>query len=95
MESENTKMQNILSVLEKYTDMDFSNKIDIKSMIEADFATIHFKATLRDVVESIKHSKRKTYPVIKKNNKLLGIIYLDNVREEMFNAELYDKVTAK
>ncbi len=76
-------------------DTSILSKIDIKSMVETDFATIHFKATLRDIVESIKHSKRNTYPVVKKNNKLLGIIYLDNVREEMFNAELYDKVTAK
>lgn len=76
-------------------DTSILSKIDIKSMIERDFATIHFKATLRDIVESIKHSKRNTYPVVKKNNKLLGIIYLDNVREEMFNAELYDRVTAR
>jgi len=71
------------------------SKIDVKEMIETDFATIHFKSTLRDIVETIKHSKRNTFPVVKKNNKLLGIIYLDNIREEMFNAELYDKVTAK
>jgi CIC family chloride channel protein len=64
-------------------------------MIETDFATIHFKSTLRTIVESIKHSKRNTFPVVKKNNKLLGIIYLDNIREEMFNSELYDVVTAK
>ncbi|HRH11919.1 MAG TPA: CBS domain-containing protein, partial [Bacteroidia bacterium] len=29
------------------------------------------------------------------NNKLLGIIYLNSIREEMFNAELYDKITVK
>jgi len=71
------------------------SKIDIKEMIETDFATIHFKSTLRDIVETIKHSKRNTFPIVKKNNKLIGIIYLDNIREEMFNPELYDKVTAK
>jgi CIC family chloride channel protein len=76
-------------------DTSILSKINIHSMVEKDFATIHFKATLRDIVESIKHSKRNTFPVVKKNNKLLGIIYLDNVREEMFNPELYDKVTAR
>ncbi len=83
------------TIISENKDTSLLSKIDIKTMIETDFATIHFKATLRDVVESIKHSKRNIYPVVKKNNKLLGIIYLDNVREEMFNAELYDKVTAK
>lgn len=76
-------------------DTSILSKIDIKEAIETDFATIHFKATLRDIVETIKHSKRNTFPVVKKNNKLLGIIYLDNIREEMFNTEHYDSVTAK
>jgi CIC family chloride channel protein len=76
-------------------DTSILGRIDAHEMIETDFATIHFKATLRDVVETVKHSKRNTFPVVKKDNKLLGIIYLDNIRQEMFNADLYDKVTAK
>jgi CIC family chloride channel protein len=76
-------------------DASILSKIDAIEMLETDFATIHFKATLRDIVETIKHSKRNTFPVVKKNNKLLGIIYLDNIREEMFNTEHYDTVTAK
>lgn len=83
------------TIISENKDTSILSKIDVKEMIETDFATIHFKATLRDIVETIKHSKRNTFPVVKLNNKLLGIIYLDNIREEMFNAELYDKVTAK
>lgn len=76
-------------------DKSILSKIDTRALIETDFTPIHFKASLRDIVETIKHCKRNTFPVIKKNNKLLGIIYLDNIREEMFNSELYDKITAK
>lgn len=83
------------TIVSENKDTSILSKLDTKEMIETDFATIHFKATLRDIVETIKHSKRNTFPVVKKNNKLLGIIYLDNIREEMFNSELYDKVTAK
>ncbi|MBI3521085.1 MAG: chloride channel protein [Bacteroidetes bacterium] len=83
------------TIISDNKDTSILSKIDVRHMIETDFATIHFKATLRDIVETIKHSKRNTFPVVKKNNKLLGIIYLDHIREEMFNAELYDKVTAK
>jgi CIC family chloride channel protein len=83
------------TIISENKDTSILSKIDVKEMIETDFATIHFKATLRDIVETIKHSKRNTFPVVKLNNKLLGIIYLDNIREEMFNPELYDKVTAK
>jgi CIC family chloride channel protein len=83
------------AVVSDNSDKSILSKIEMHSMIETDFATIHFKATLRDIVESIKHSKRNTFPVVKNNKRLLGIIYLDNVREEMFNADLYDQITAK
>ena len=83
------------TVVSDNKDTNILSKIDVKEMIETDFATIHFKATLRDIVETIKHSKRNTFPIVKKNNKLIGIIFLDNFREEMFNTEHYDTVTAK
>ncbi len=76
-------------------DTSILSKIDVRALIETNFTPIHFKATLRDIIEKIKQSKNNTFPVVKKNNKLLGIIHLDNIREEMFNSELYDKVTAK
>jgi len=82
------------TIISENKDTSILSKINIKGMIETDFAPIHFKASLRDIVETIKHSKRNIFPVVKKNNKLLGIIYLDNIREEMFNPELYDLVTA-
>ncbi len=83
------------TIVSENKDTSILSKINTKEMIETDFATIHFKSNLRDIVETIKHSKRNTFPVVKKNNKLLGIIYLDHIREEMFNTDLYDKVTAK
>lgn len=75
-------------------DTSILSKISIKEVIETDFSAIHFKLTLREIVEIIKHSKRNTFPVVNKNNKLIGIIYLDSIREEMFNPELYDKIIA-
>jgi CIC family chloride channel protein len=62
------------AVVSDNKDTSILSKIDAIEMLETDFATIHFKATLRDIVETIKHSKRNTFPVVKKNNKLLGII---------------------
>jgi CIC family chloride channel protein len=83
------------TIISENKDTSILSKINIKGMIETDFVPIHFKASLRDIVETIKHSKRNIFPVVKKNNKLLGIIYLDNIKEEMFNPELYDLITAK
>lgn len=53
-------------------DTSILSKIDTKEMIETDFATIHFKSTLRDIVETIKHSKRNTFPVVKKKTNYLA-----------------------
>jgi CIC family chloride channel protein len=77
------------------TDENLLSKIDIEKIIERDYAVIHSKASLREVVETIKRSKKNIFPVVKKSHHLLGIIYLDNIKEEMFNAELYDKITAR
>ncbi|MES2568131.1 MAG: chloride channel protein [Bacteroidota bacterium] len=82
------------AIVSENRDVSILGKIDSREMIETDFATIHFRDTLRSIVEIIKHSKRNTFPVVEKDGKLLGIIYLDNIKEEMFNPELYDKVTA-
>ncbi|MES2512554.1 MAG: chloride channel protein [Bacteroidota bacterium] len=83
------------AVISENKDISLLSRIDAKEMIETDFATIHFKDSLRNIVETIKHSKRNTFPVINKDNKLLGMIYLDNIKEEMFNPELYDRINAK
>ena len=76
-------------------DTSILGKIDILSMIENDFSIIHPEDNLRSIVESIKNSKRNTFPVVNKNKRLVGIIQLDNIRQEMFNQELYDKIIAK
>ena len=76
-------------------DTSILGKIEIKSIIENDFSIIHPDDKLRSIVETIKHSKRNTFPVVSNTNKLLGIINLDHIKEEMFNQELYDKIIAK
>ncbi|MGZ4116701.1 MAG: chloride channel protein, partial [Bacteroidia bacterium] len=83
------------TIISEDKDTSILGNIDILSIIENDFSIIHPEDTLRSIVESIKHSKRNTFPVVNKNKRLVGIIQLDNIREEMFNQELYDKVIAK
>ncbi len=89
------RLKRMGAIVSEDKDVSILSKISIKEIIETDFSPIHFKLTLREIVEIIKHSKRNTFPVVKKNTKFIGIIYLDNIREEMFNAELYDKIIAK
>jgi CIC family chloride channel protein len=83
------------TIVSEDKDVTILGKIDIESIIETDFSVLHPEDKLREIVEVIKHSKRNTFPVINKTNKLVGVILLDNIRQEIFNQELYDSVTAK
>jgi len=62
----------------------------VNKFIEKDFASISPEATLGDLVKVISNSKRNIYPVIDKDNNFFGIIRLDDIRNIMFNPELYN-----
>ncbi len=83
------------AVISEDKDKSTLRKINVRAMIETDFASIHFNANLRRMIEIVKQSKRNTFPVLNNHKKLLGIIQLDHIKEEMFNPELYDKMVAK
>ncbi len=59
-------------------------------LIEKDFATVGLGDSLRDLVKVIAHSKRNIFPVTDENGRMHGILYLDDVREVMFETSEYD-----
>jgi len=64
--------------------------MNLQSVIEKDFLTISEKKSLGDLVKVISKSKRNIFPVIDDRKTLIGIVYLDNIRELMFNTEMYN-----
>ncbi|SIQ92318.1 chloride channel protein [Pontibacter lucknowensis] len=66
--------------------------MQIRHLVETDFQPVRYSATLRELVEVIAHSRRNLYPVVDEQQKLRGIILLEDVREIMFKQEKYDKV---
>ncbi|WP_034060937.1 chloride channel protein [Lacinutrix jangbogonensis] len=63
----------------------------LDSIIESDFATLHPKMTLGEMLhEGVAKSARNLFPVVDENKKLTGIILLDDVRDMMFDQSLYD-----
>ncbi|MCE3278085.1 MAG: chloride channel protein [Bacteroidetes bacterium] len=83
------------TVISEDKDINILGKINVEALIEKDFSKINQDDTLRLVVEAVKHSKRNTFPVIDASDNLIGVIFLDDIREEVFNHELYDKIIAK
>jgi Chloride channel protein EriC len=59
-------------------------------LIETDFVTVDVSSNIGDLVKAISKSKRNIFPIINYENKLQGVVYLDDVREIMFNKELYE-----
>jgi len=62
----------------------------LRSVIEKDLVPVHPDSTLGDLIKVISGSKRNIFPVVDEENNLHGIILLDNIREIMFNPEMYD-----
>jgi len=60
-----------------------------KKEIETDLLKVKPADTLGALVKVIARSKRNLFPVVDENNILEGVVYLDDVRETMFQQELY------
>ncbi len=63
--------------------------------IETDLKTVKPNDKLGDLVKVIAVSKRNLFPVVDQYNILEGVVSLDDVREVMFQHDLYDKIVMK
>lgn len=62
----------------------------INKLIEKDFVPLNINDPLAKLIEAIGKSKRNIFPVIDNDEKLLGIVLLDDVREVIFERNLYN-----
>lgn len=71
--------------------------MDIESVIEKNFISVHSDMTLGELIEkAVIKSNRNIFPVVETtSNYLEGIILLDDIRTIMFNRDLYDTVKVK
>lgn len=67
----------------------------LNKVIETDFHTIKPKMTLGELVNIISHSRRNIFPVVNGHHNLVGVVLLDDIRNIMFNHDLYHKLTAE
>lgn len=65
--------------------------MQLEEVIEKNFKPVTPNMTLGTMVhEAVTKSTRNIFPVIDDQNALVGIVLLDDIREFMFNTELYD-----
>lgn len=65
--------------------------MDIEKLIETNFQAIHPDMMLGDLVKVISRSSRNVFPVLDNQNRFLGIVLMDNIRNIMFRPELYNR----
>jgi CIC family chloride channel protein len=64
--------------------------MNVSDLLETNFLTVHQEDSLRDLVKVIQKSKRNVFPVVDDDNILQGIIHLNNIRNVIFQPEMYD-----
>jgi CIC family chloride channel protein len=70
-------------------------RMNWKKEIETDLKTVKPDDTLGDLIKIISRSNRNIFPVVDQYNILEGVVSLDDVREIMFNQELYSTTCMK
>ena len=63
--------------------------LKLDSLMETDFIRIRQRMTLGDLVHIISTARRNIFPVIDEFGRLLGVVQLDDLREDMFKREKY------
>ncbi len=69
-------------------------QISLKELIETDFIKLSPNTTVGILTKKIIRTKRNIFPVVDENEKLLGVITLDDVREIILNSEVYNVLLA-
>jgi len=64
--------------------------MDVKSLIETNFNTVDVDSTLGDLVKVVSKSQRNIFPVVDKENNMLGVVFINDIRDIIFKPELYD-----
>lgn len=71
------------------------SKLEINKLIETDYTPVKFDMKFGLFIEKIISSKRNTFPVLDEEGHLLGIVRLDDIRSQMFNAALHEQFTVE
>lgn len=65
--------------------------MNVSELIEKNFSKIYVDNTLGDLIRVIKKSRRNVFPVVDDEGYFRGIVKLDDIRDIMFETDLYDK----
>ncbi|MCM1070793.1 MAG: chloride channel protein [[Clostridium] fimetarium] len=64
----------------------------MSSVIETDFLSVTPEMNLKQMVDTISLSKRNLFPVLDPEQRLIGVVILDDIRNIMFRPDLYKRM---
>lgn len=67
-------------------DANVLSTLDTNAIIHRDYLTISPEENLEKLVDLISHSNQVIFPVVSKENQLLGIVHFNDIREIIFNS---------
>jgi CIC family chloride channel protein len=76
-------------------DKDILSNLNIHTLIEKDFDTLHANDTLGELAHLISVSDKTVFPVISDHRELTGLLYLDQIRKVIFDKEQYQTMSVK
>lgn len=90
------ELAKIGAVLTHNKDQMVLGMMELDDVIETNFKPVHPEMSLGEMLhESVSKSKRNIFPVLNEEEKLIGIIVLDDIREFMFDRGLYETTHVK
>jgi len=69
--------------------------ISLDDMVQDNYESIEIDKKLKDLVDIIKKSEKNIFAVVDRNEKFAGIIELNDIKQKLFQPELFDKTTIK
>lgn len=92
---EGRKLSQLLKMEVDSKDKYLLSKLELKRLLETNFSTVRPDDTLRLLVRVVSVSVRNTFPVTNSEDELVGVVYLDHIREMIFDTSRYDTVKVK
>ena len=69
--------------------------MNVKELIETDFEVLSPDLTLGQMIYYIARSKRDLFPVVDENGMMVGMIKMNDIRNLMFDQDLYEKISVR
>lgn len=66
-------------------DTNILSTLDTKAIIQTDYLTVFPNENLEKLVDLISHSNQVIFAVVDENNKMVGVVHFNNIREIIFN----------